>query len=915
MKVAMPMESDLGWGIAGMNLTREMSRMPTLEGVTLHCIPKHDFEPFCREAWNAVNIGYCFFEHEILAYHYLYAAAGKWDCIVAGSRWCEYHLRIAGVRQVTTILQGVDQDIFCRRPTRAADGRFIVFSGGKFEFRKGQDIVIAAMRNFMARHPDVWLACAWNNHWDASIQTMAQSELIRFEQGEMSGEELYRSVLDANGIDLNRVILHPRCDNHRMADLYAASDLGLFPNRCEGGNNMVMSEYMACGRPVVASSWSGHADVLTPENAFTLSPCRPVLACIQGHVTGVWFEPSVDAVVAALEEAYHDRAARQRKADQAACDMLKLSWQEASRRFHALGSHFSKRKERVVTESTLQQRFRLAEQAFDNAAYDDALSIYNQLLYEMPLDAELYNCIGTVLDRLGRYSEAEAYYRKSLALQPSMAVAQFNLANTLHRTAQTDEAIKSLIRLVESHPDFAEAWHNLGIIYFERKQFEPAASCLERVVRLRKDNYEAYASLARIYYQWGTNLPRAALCLQVVSAVLPPQVDRLNLEGLVHHELHQFDEAEQCYRQGLTLEPQNTVLLNNIGNLMLAQCKPEKAAWYFNCALQVEPQDGAIRFNRAVARLLMGDYRRGWQDYEARFDKLEPVVRRHVELPRWQGEPLNGKTLLVWAEQVYGDTIQFARYLPLLGQAGGRVVFECLDVTLAPLFIRMAGIDQLVVRGQQLPAVDLQVPLASLPGLLGTTLDTIPFPEGYLWPDQQRLHKWSATVAACVPTDQGALKVGLIWGGRKPRLNAGRSMTLQQFQPLWRLRDVCWFSLQTGEDREQLSETVPIVDLMDEVADFADTAALMKCVDLIISIDTAGAHLAGALGVPVWVMVKSYPDWRWLMERQDSPWYRSAKIFRQQLPEGWDHVVGLLTKELQQLLDSRKKTVKENSGH
>lgn len=909
MKVSMPVGNDLGWGIAGRYLTQEISRLSHINGVTLHCIPMHDFEPLNRDDWNDINIGYCFFEHDILAYNSIPKASKQWDFIVAGSRWCEYHLRLAGVRNTTTILQGVDQILFPSQGKRPEDAKFVVFSGGKFEFRKGQDIVIAAMRIFMERHADVWLSSAWHNHWDYSIKTMEQSKYIVYKHRNRPCDQIYRDVLAENGLDMSRVILHGQSDNASMSRIYAESDIGLFPNRCEGGNNMVMCEYMASGRPVIASNWSGHADVLTLENAFCLAPQKPVIARINGYESGVWFEASVDEVLEKLEQAYQNKSLTQHKAEMAVGDIQKLTWSRAAEKFHAISQHLAVQRCQWSSKTVVSHQLD-AQQLFLDGKYELALKEYQQLLQKQPLDPEVHNDIGTVFDRMGRFTEALLHYSKSLALRPGVSDTQYNLANTLKRLGKTDESIDILNQLVASRPDYVNAWQNLGVNYFEIRDFPQAASCFERVVELEPDRSGCYASLGEIYHQWGEHLQRGIECLRIALEQQPGVVDLLNLKGLLHHELNQFPEAEQCYQEGLAKEPDNTILLNNIGNLFLAQARPEKAEYYLNLALRVEPENRAIRFNRAVARLLRGDYQRGLDDYEARFDKLEPVIKRHTELPVWQGENLDGKTLLVWAEQVYGDTIQFARYLPLLSKKNGVILFECLDVALAPLFIRLAGINQLIVRGQQLPKVDFQIPLASLPRVLGTMLDSIPCADRYLWPDQERLANWSDKINRIAGDSK--MKVGLVWGGRKPRLNAGRSMTFQQLEPLVKLEQICWFSLQTGDDKEQLQGTdVQIVDLSDEMHDFADTAAIMASLDLVVSIDTASAHLAGALGVPVWVMLKSYPDWRWLLERQDSPWYTSARIFRQQKPDEWGPVVLQIEKELKSLLDESKKTVKE----
>ncbi|MDD2540882.1 MAG: glycosyltransferase family 4 protein [Desulfuromonadaceae bacterium] len=339
MKVSMPRGRAHGWGIAGEYLTREIAKLPYLEGVTLHCISGHDFRPMNPADWNSINIGYCFFENDIEALRHTRRAAREWDFIVAGSSWCEYQLRIGGVRTTSTILQGIDPVNFFPVPHRNDDGRFIVFSGGKFEFRKGQDLVIAAMRVFMQRHQDVYLACSWNNQWPFSLATMVHSPLITFNPSNEDCTTILQHTLHENGIPPERVYLAPLIDNSLIRQIYQQTDIGIFPNRCEGGNNMVMCEYMACGRTVIASDATGHADVITAHNAFPLSSYSPVLVKdATGQPSAIWHEASVAEIIEQLEIAYQSRDTCAQKELVAAEDMKQLTWNEAARKFHATGS-------------------------------------------------------------------------------------------------------------------------------------------------------------------------------------------------------------------------------------------------------------------------------------------------------------------------------------------------------------------------------------------------------------------------------------------------------------------------------------------------------------------------------------------------------------------------------------------------
>lgn len=333
----MPRGTAHGWGVAGDYLSREIAKLPPIEGVTLHGIRTVALDPFDPKEWDRINIGYCFFEDTITVLEHTRQAAGQWDFIVAGSSWCEQHLKIGGVRNTTTILQGVDSNIFYPGPKRDSGAHFVVFSGGKFELRKGQDLVIAAMKSFMGRHDDVLLSCAWHNQWPFSLATMELSEAINYCHKEGDCMELLAETLSNNGIPLERVILHPLLDNHQMRQVYHNSDVGLFPNRGEGGNNLVLCEYMACGRTVIASDMTGQADVITADNALPLTSYRPYH--YRHHAEGIWFEPSVKEIDEQLEYAYLHRSELRMKGLKAAADMAQLNWKDAARRFHRIAEN------------------------------------------------------------------------------------------------------------------------------------------------------------------------------------------------------------------------------------------------------------------------------------------------------------------------------------------------------------------------------------------------------------------------------------------------------------------------------------------------------------------------------------------------------------------------------------------------
>ena len=897
MNVAMPHGTTHGWGIAGNYLTTEIEKLPPIPDMTLHCVAGHDFTASDNKQWNRYNIGYCFFEHEILAYRFIPEAAKRWDHIVAGSSWCEHHLRIAGMERTSTILQGVDPILFHPLPPRQDDGRFIVFSGGKFEFRKGHDLVMAAMQIFMAKHRDVWLACAWHNLWTNSIKTMAQSSFIEFQYQNIPCDQLYSNLLSSNGIDPARVMLYPVIENYLMNTAYANSDVGLFPNRCEGGNNMVMCEYMACGRPVIASTMTGHRDVVTPEHALCLQSYEPVMSRIGEYISGVWFEPALDEIIALLEQAYYNRQMLRSVGEAAGLAMKRLSWSEAAGSFHALACQLVQPHGAAVVSPVPED----PDMLFDCGSFAEAAKGFRTMLERAPFDPELYNSLATALDRLGRYGEAVWYYEKALALRPRFFIARFNLANTLQRLGDSGAAADHLEQVVNSEPTFVAAWQNLALCYFDAGNLQRATECLGQVLLLEPTCTKSRTDLGDMLMELG-RFQEAISCFEGVLAAIPDNAGVLNAKGMALQHLDDLDGAEACYRQLLENDPDNTLALSNLGTIFYLRALPLQAIDSFDSALKAAPGDGQLIFNRSLARLALGDFQAGWLDYECRFSQAGPVKLNHLDLPRWDGGPLSGKCLLVEAEQGYGDTLLFARYLPLLSRFGGTVLFEVQDHSIKSV---VDGIDPavtVIIRGEQLPDVDCQVPLQSLPLLLHTDFATIPYPNGYLLPDPDRQAAWGK----CLGPSNGRMKVGLVWGGRKSRLNANRSIRLHDMLPILQVEGIRFISLQVGEDVTQLSEFIGLVeDVMYKVTSFSDTAALIATLDLVISVDTAVAHLAGALGVKTWVLLKYAPDWRWFLERDDSPWYTSMKLFRQQETGEWRVPVTLISEALKKMVEKK----------
>jgi Flp pilus assembly protein TadD len=453
----------------------------------------------------------------------------------------------------------------------------------------------------------------------------------------------------------------------------------------------------------------------------------------------------------------------------------------------------------------------------------------------------------------------------------------------LKRIGDGGGAIEHLEAVVAAEPEFVAAWQNLALCCFDGGNLQRATECLERAVILEPTCTKSRRDLGDMFLELG-RYKEAIACFDEVLAVTPDNAGALNSRGMALQDLDVLDGAEACYRRILENDPDNVMALNNLGTILRSSALPLQAIDCFDRALKVAPGDGQLIFNRSLARLALGDFQAGWLDYESRFSQADPVKLNHLDLPRWEGGILEGKCLLVQSEQGYGDTLMFARYLPLLSRFGGSIVFEAQNSSIQSVVDQIDPEVTVFSRGEQLPAVDCQVPLLSLPLLFNTDFSTIPFPNGYLLPDPDRKTAWEQYLGSL----DGRMKVGLVWGGRKPRLNANRSMRLQDMLPILQVEGLRFISLQVGDDAAQVSEFSGLVeDVTQKITCFADTAALVATLDLVISVDTAVAHLAGALGVNTWVLLKYAPDWRWFMERDDSPWYTSMRFFRQQVAGEW----------------------------
>ncbi len=370
--------------------------------------------------------------------------------------------------------------------------------------------------------------------------------------------------------------------------------------------------------------------------------------------------------------------------------------------------------------------------------------------------------------------------------------------------------------------------------------------------------------------------------------------------GVSHLADGQYAAAEKCFRSAAAMAPDVLGLQLNLGYALDMQGRFEEALCCYEYVLEVDPQHPKALYNSAVQLLRSGNLAAGFEGYESRFAALKNADSRIYTQPRWDGLPLNGRSLLVYCEQGLGDAIQFSRYIPGIVELGGQVVLEAQQ-PLVPLLSTLPGIKRVVLKSGVPPITDCHIPLLSLPHIFGTTLDTVPAPIPYLVPDPSKVKAWRQMLAGDIQ-----YKIGLVWRGSATNpMDRDRSCPLAMFAPLLAISGVSCYSLQVGPAADEITylpQATGLTDLTEHLDDFSDTAALLANLDLIISVDTSVAHLAGALGIPVWVLLAYKPDWRWMSNRNDSPWYPSMRLFRQPQPGDWHSVVIEIVRSLEVLM-------------
>ncbi len=525
-----------------------------------------------------------------------------------------------------------------------------------------------------------------------------------------------------------------------------------------------------------------------------------------------------------------------------------------------------------------------------------ALKCYERALALDPRSVDtLYN-LGNTCQELGRLERAVAYFERALRLRPDAVELHNNLGSALQDLGRLDEAVACYRRAFALRPDAVDTLDNLAGALRAQRQLDAAEAEHRRALALRPNRIESHLGLGLVALDRGLPEDALAHCRRALALAPDHPAPHINI-GVALVELGRADEAAAHYRRALAAQPDRAETHNNLGIALEHQGRYGEALACYARALALRPDYAQAHFNRAHALLLTGNFAEGWQEYEWRF--AVAGYDRNFGRPLWSGEPLAGRTILVHAEQGFGDTLHFVRYVPAVAERGGRVVIEA-PRELVRLLRTVAGAAAVVAAGERLPEFSCHCPLLSLPRALATNFSTIPGAVPYLRVPPEASAAWAERIAAAPGLDIGpGLRVGVVWAGTTQRV-----ADIRMLQPLFDVAGASWFSLQVGDRAGDLSllDGVNIVDLASWLDDFAETAAAICRVDLVLSVDTAVAHLAGALGRPTWLILPYNPDWRWLLERADSPWYPTARLFRQKRPNDWSGVISDVAAALAQLV-------------
>lgn len=525
-----------------------------------------------------------------------------------------------------------------------------------------------------------------------------------------------------------------------------------------------------------------------------------------------------------------------------------------------------------------------------NNRLDDAEAMVRQAIDLEPDSASAHANLGAIYITRERYEAAIPTFETALSLKPEMTDARFNLGLTYKLMGRFSEAETAFHGVIERSPGHVGAYVGLGLVLNEQGKHAASESAYRRALEISPDHPEALVGLG-IVLKDQRRMDESLAAYQRAAEKWPNHVEAIKGLGVTLKDLGRFDEALAHYDRIRVLQPLNKDILLNIGNCQKAKGDMEAARRTYREAIDADPVFARAHLYYGLLLLLLGEFEEGWMAYEWRW-KDTPLVKqaeRYAQIPLWDGSPLAGKTILLHGEQGFGDSIQFIRYAPRVAGQGAHVIVEC-ETSLTRLFSHAPGVHSVIDKKSELPPADCHASLMQLARIFNTDATAIPAETPYLAPIPEDAKKWKNRLAG-----QEGLKIGLVWAGNpKHQKDHLRSIPLAWLKPVLDTPNVRFFSLQKGDRASELADCTSrdrIFDLAVSLNDFADTAAVITALDLVITVDTAVAHLAGALGRPVWTMIQFSPDWRWQIGREDTPWYPTMRLFRQTAHDKWSPVI------------------------
>lgn len=552
---------------------------------------------------------------------------------------------------------------------------------------------------------------------------------------------------------------------------------------------------------------------------------------------------------------------------------------------------------RNVSKKSQEPDFKQIEQVvmlFNQGRFTDAETLARKITVGFPDFGFGWKCLGAILKSMERTRDSLKSMQRAAELMPNDAEAQSNLGVTLKDLGHLKEAEACYLRALKIRPDFAEALNNLGVVLEDMGRLREAEARYRRALQIKPDVADILSNLGHVLNDLGQVI-EAEACQRRALAIKPDFAKAHNSLGIIQNDLCLLEEAEASFHLALKIKPDVASYHYNLGHNLSKQRRFEEAEACYRHAISIKQDCVQATFNLAILLLAVGRYTEAWPLYEARYKLIEKERSTwipDIPYPQWRGETLTGKSLVIWPEQGYGDYIQFIRYASLLKERGLSCLSLVCPAPLEELFKTAAGIDAVITDIALLPRHDYWSFPLSLPLYLGSSLETIPTLLPYLHPLPDRVERWRKRLPA------EGFKVGLVWKGSADHRNdAARSLPdLGTLSSLWSLSDVTFITLQKGQGEEEVllfQADQPVIDLGKDIADFADTAAIVSQLDLVICVDTAVAHLTGALGKPCWILLPYFgTDWRWLLDRRDSPWYPGCvRLFRQSSGGDWAGVV------------------------